>query len=194
MWTSRLTIRNFGRRQKLSRSADLSAVGVQSRKVAAPLALGILLSEVAVLRAQAELAGLPSKFGYGGELDRGGPVHHWRIYQIAFGIVRGAVPHHAARVTGRKLREMSVARRNVNVESSGCCGLILNGQRAPSEQSELVVGGVLAEPFADGLADPRAINAVHELPSLVPATASSRPPRVRMIAGARSCPNRESRV
>jgi hypothetical protein len=53
---------------------------------------------------------------------------------------------------------------------------------------------VLAEPFADGLADPRAINAVHELPSLVPATASSRPPRVRMIAGARSCPNRESRV
>jgi len=162
MWTSRLTTRNFRRRQKLSRSADLSAVGVQSRKVAAPLALGILLSEVAVLRAQAELAGLPSEFGYGGELDRGGPVHHWRIYQIEFGIVRGAVPHHAARVTGRKLGEMSVARRNVNVESSGCCGLILNGQRAPSEQSELVVGGVLAEPFADGLADPRAINAVHE--------------------------------
>ena len=57
---------------------------------------------------------------------------------------------------------MSVARRDVNVKSSGCCCLILNGERAPSDQSELVVGGLLAEPFADGLADPRAINAVHE--------------------------------
>src|SRR5258705_11308556 len=56
---------------------------------------------------------------------------------------------------------MLVAQWDVDVESSGCGCLILNGQLALSEQFELV-GGLLAESFADGLADPRAINAIYE--------------------------------
>ncbi len=74
---------------------------------------------------------------------------------------RWTVPHHAASLTGRKSRELLVVERDVDVESSGCCCLILNGQLALAEQSELA-GGRPAEPFPDNLANSRAINAVHE--------------------------------